>query len=96
MTSEPSTPRDCPKCGRPMAAGFVTLSDRPLAWGTVIGWVGESPGPPATQNNEENAFERLHYRKYHGLSPETPRFPSWRCADCKIVEFAYGEEASRP
>ncbi len=31
-----------------------------------------------------------------GLFAKRPRFPSWRCRTCKIVEFAYGEGASRP
>jgi hypothetical protein len=30
--------------------------------------------------------------RYGGVFGRHPRFPAWRCLDCKIVEFSYEEK----
>jgi hypothetical protein len=46
-------------------------------------------------DRESMATTDLAPGRYWGVFGRQPRFPAWRCVDCRLVEFSYDDQVVR-
>lgn len=98
MSAPRSPPKPCPKCGKPMEAGYVIGQTWSGTYGATISWVplvaitpkgrGDYETSVATKLSPVGVFGGV---MSGGVLARRPRFPSWRCTNCKHIEFSYDE-----
>ncbi len=88
----------CPRCQKPMEAGYVLgqtyLGNTPA----TIAWLPASMG--LTDRGLVNEMEAEPLFPLGLISSEVllriPRFPGWRCVGCKLAQLSWGEATMNP
>jgi hypothetical protein len=75
-----------------MERGYVIAQPAIQAgfWPSTIGWLSPSDGPTGRGVRDQAFAQPLVQIGIFSWAP-VPRFPAWRCAHCKRVEFTYGD-----
>ena len=75
-----------------MEAGFVLGQTVSGKYGASIAWVDRGEVRPNESGwHESRVAIKLAPGGSGGVFSKRPRFPAWRCASCKRIEFSYDE-----
>jgi hypothetical protein len=73
--------------------GLAVVSAKGLA-GATIAWIDNDEVRPSGRGwHETKVATKTASGGSGGTFSQWPRFPAWRCAECKLVEFSYDEQA---
>jgi len=88
--------RLCTLCHLPMERGYVMgrVADaaRQEMYPANVAWLPATVGPRGRGMTDQQDAEPLGDLQAFGVVwAKRPRFPGWRCAKCKWVEFSYAD-----
>lgn len=77
-----------------MESGYVLGQTVTGKYGATIAWVTKDEARADCGGyHESRVASKLAPGGSGGIFSKRPRFPAWRCADCKLVEFSYDKSA---